>query len=169
MAIAGGKNMVRGAYITFPVSPRCSGPWETRTFGARTPPALRARIVYRHWGGADGECDGRNARSSTTVGWEGGTRPPPLSLSHMVSPGITHHFGISVTPTPPGLRPPPPPPRGRGSHGDTRWAAVHGSSPGTPRTLGCEGIAIGRGADGECDVPERDCQDGRSIPPVSIA
>ena len=37
----------------------------------------------------------------------------PLSTLYG-SPCSPHQFGISVTPTPPGLRPPPPPPRGRG-------------------------------------------------------
>jgi len=44
--------------------------------------------------GADGECDGRNARSSTTVRWGGGS-PPPLSLPRVFSVQ-TQHLQIAV-------------------------------------------------------------------------
>ena len=61
--------------------------------------------------------------------------------------------------------PPPPPPRGRGQcvaisgkqpyPGWSRWAAVPGSSPGSPRVRDRGDIATGGGADGEgaCPLP----------------
>ena len=48
---------------------------------------------------------------------------------------------------------PPPPPAGAGSvRGDTWWAAVSGSSPGSPHAVDRVDIAAGGGADGEGEL-----------------